>query len=91
MSEPPTPPRSRWYQFSLRTILVVIAILAWGLATRPYLIEYEGAYAGPSSLLPFGPIYKVEHRINPRLFWPVGVLLGFVGCKCMLKLVVRKA
>jgi hypothetical protein len=35
MPEAP-PTRRRWFQFSLGTMLILTAILAWGLATRPY-------------------------------------------------------
>jgi len=30
-------PSRRWYQFRLSTILVLVAILAWGMALRPWL------------------------------------------------------
>jgi hypothetical protein len=85
------PPRRRWFQFSLRTMLIVVAILAWGLATRPYRIAYEGDYAGPMSGPPWGPIYKVEYRLNPKLLWPVAALVGLVATKGALQLASRRA
>jgi hypothetical protein len=33
----PNPPRRRWFQFSLRTMLILTAIVAWAMACRPYI------------------------------------------------------
>lgn len=49
---PMTAPRHRWFRFSLRGLFAVVVVLAWGLATRPYLVpvvhmtptwSYDGA------------------------------------------------
>jgi len=44
-------PKRHWFQFSLRTLFVVVAILAWGLATRPYLVEvgFTGSFTQVSN------------------------------------------
>ncbi|HEY1601174.1 MAG TPA: hypothetical protein VGG64_16345 [Pirellulales bacterium] len=38
-----TPTYRRWFQFGIGEILVVVAILAWGLACRPYATSRRGA------------------------------------------------
>ena len=77
-------PRPR---FSLRTLLVVVTILASGFATRPYVIESQGPRAGIMSGHPWGPIYFVERRINPRLVWPATALGGFAAWKIVRRLI----
>ena len=32
-------PKRRWFRFRLSTVLVLTAIVAWGMATRPYVVS----------------------------------------------------
>jgi hypothetical protein len=38
-------PKRRWFQFRLSTVLILTAILAWAMATRPYCWREYTAYA----------------------------------------------
>jgi len=58
-------PRRRWYQLGLRTWFVFVAILAWGLALRPYFVEvvHYGAISQNGEV-----VDPSEPRQTPTLF-----------------------
>ncbi|MBX9789136.1 MAG: hypothetical protein K2Y37_09495 [Pirellulales bacterium] len=83
------PPR-RWLQFRLSTWFVLVAILAWAMATRPYLVAVQGASAGPMAGPPWEPIYVVEHRVNKQLRWPALTLSAFLAWKAAWAAIERR-
>jgi hypothetical protein len=50
MSEPT--PRRRWFQFSLSTALILTAIMAWAMATKPYAVAKTELLFTPRGELP---------------------------------------
>jgi hypothetical protein len=84
---PAAPTRRRWFQFRLSTALVLVAILAWAMATQPNLLDTR-------ELIFFGPVVKQpkevllpqvrqvsRHSLNPRLCFPAFALLAFISWK----------
>ncbi|MBX9789949.1 MAG: hypothetical protein K2Y37_13610 [Pirellulales bacterium] len=61
------PPR-RWLQFRLSTWFVLVAILGWAMASRPWLIEVQ-------HVPPFEPWYLP----NPFLALPALTLAAFLA------------
>ncbi len=64
MTEPvkPTPPRRRWFQFSLRTMFVLTAIAAWAINTQPYIVVHHQGWhvPGPNLNDPNWPLQEPE-------------------------------
>jgi hypothetical protein len=60
--------KRRWFQFGFATWFVLVAILAWGLAQRPYIVaveHYAGSYVSDGEETVFKP---PEHEQTPTLF-----------------------
>jgi hypothetical protein len=88
-------PKRRWFQFTLRTLFVVMAIVGWGLGTRPYLLterEWWGLPPGISdaeaiAMFNAGELnetnvfvaYVEHHKLNPQLLWPTLALCGLLA------------
>ena len=81
-------PRFRWFQFKLSTILILTAIAAWGMGTKPWLISHSipdprnqtVPLIGGSSVTYTWP--DEEQRIlNPALQWPTLALASFLTWK----------
>ena len=88
------PPKRRWLRFKLSTVLILTAIVAWGMACRPYIEQrhYNGddpdipwlmRYAiSRTPNLPPPQVYFVTSKFpNPDLLWPALTLAAFVGWK----------
>ena len=45
-------PRRRWFQFSLSTVLILTTIMAWAMATKPYIIAKTELLYTPRGELP---------------------------------------
>jgi hypothetical protein len=71
-------PQRRWFRFRLSTVLILTAIVAWGMACRPYLVEREFGY-----VLTVGNTIYTDggHELNTALKWPALVLIAFVAWK----------
>jgi hypothetical protein len=86
-----TPATKRRWSYSLRTLFVVVTLLAWGLATRPYLVYGpvdSERYLFPSLIVPmfesyWDPGYDVVDYapvgLNPALTWPALAMAGIIA------------
>lgn len=95
MDEKPNRTWRRWFQFRLSTWLVLVGIVAWAMATRPYVVINDGTesvwvhgfgrfIAQPGEThIQFGTrqIAVDRRHINPRLRWPALALTAFIGWK----------
>ena len=72
------PPR-RWFQFRLSTALVLVGILCWMLACRPYVVWVRGEPQIRKG--DYFPLVKVNSILNPALLWPGLALSAFLGWK----------
>jgi hypothetical protein len=95
-------PKRRWFRFRLSTVLILTAIAAGGMATRPYLLTSERfirqadtAMPGPSWFPVAGSmgvtLWTVEVRsLNPRLLWPALALFAFLAWKAACAVVASR-
>ncbi len=83
----PRPPR-RWFQYRLTTWFVLVAILAWAMLQRPFLVtswdqlstrKILGQGVGGGVLV--GAVVVEVHSLNPALLYPALALAAFVGWK----------
>ena len=85
--------KRRWFQFRLSTWLVLIAILAWAMTARPYLVYGlvdAATYSFPSWIAP-PPADHADYGYdwpdyapvgwNPALLYPALALAAFIGWK----------
>jgi hypothetical protein len=95
-------PKRRWFRFRLSTVLVLTAIVAWGMAQRPFVRWYgwdrSGDHHGwvertpPSGL----PAWRVEDELGyyqrsfPQLRWPALALAVFLAWKAAWAVVERR-
>ena len=61
------PPKRRWFRFKLSTALILTAIVAWGMATRPYWITHRTSWTVPIRYN-VGPEFKLtrDHKIKSK-------------------------
>lgn len=89
----PTPRPLRWFQFSIGTWLLVVAIIGWGLATRPYFVQSKSWSEVPKAVDPMESkenwlrvevwdskrMWLIESdSLNPALRWPAIALAALV-------------
>jgi hypothetical protein len=87
-------PKRRWLRFRLSTVLILTAILAWGMACRPYIVHRQ--YKGDAPDIPWVVRYAVSKTPNlppPEVYWltvtlpnadlrwPALTLAAFIGWK----------
>lgn len=86
----------RWFQWRLSTWFVLVAILAWALIHKPYVI--------PAAPLPPDPMFlakgvnsgatlsgrlNVDRKLNPALMEPCIALLAFIAWKVAWRVLER--
>jgi hypothetical protein len=90
-------PKRRWFRFRLSTVLIVTAIVAWGMACWPWLRPQGVAHSfpveipvsegwtdigpGPNIAGPTRTWFREQSPINPSLIGPALALLSLVGWK----------
>lgn len=90
-SDPPTPPRRSWFQFSLATmfqVVLLVAIISWALSMRPYVEKQLVWTGGMFDEIPARFITRrafivgnlrhtevYEDRLNPGLKWPCTLII----------------
>lgn len=87
--EDPTPPRRCWFRFRLSTWFVLVAILAWALATPVWLLETKGgivipgffAYTDRTPDSRSGVLVEATYGLNPNLKFPPLALCAFIAWK----------
>ena len=89
-------PNRRWFKFRLSTVLVLLAILCWILATRPFFIvtdiDYDSGVFVPElgrTTSGFTSVYEVS--FNPRLVWAAVALAAFLAWKGARAVATRHA
>lgn len=86
-------PHRRWYQFRLTTWFMLVAILAWALTLRPWIVTKQTPirYGLPADEEVFRQ-WERESRpyINPSLLYPALAFTSFVGWKCFWLIVERR-
>ncbi|MGE0536604.1 MAG: hypothetical protein AB7O68_16660 [Pirellulales bacterium] len=79
-----------WLRFRLSTVLILTAIVAWGMATRPYLVLGPGAHIiwnPPDTMAERESIWHrwgtpyANRKLNPALRWPALALAAFLAWK----------
>jgi len=98
-------PKRRWFRFRLSTVLILTAIAAWAMASRPWMVEYEEwAYGSMSDPPPPGfenaigtsrgpggvRWFQIVERPNPNLLWPALTLAAFLAWKALWAVVERR-
>jgi hypothetical protein len=75
-------PNRRWMQVRLSTWFILVAILGWGLATRPYYITrvemVESVSVGMGRTWERITFPYAHEELNPALAWPVLALVAFI-------------
>jgi hypothetical protein len=101
MDEPPT---RRWFRFRLSTVLILTAIVAWGMACRPYIeTGTTGAWLNSGDPLPPGArsdgivvrrdrvhVLVDRQSLNPALQWPLTTLVAFLAWKAAWAVAERR-
>ncbi|MGD9645047.1 MAG: hypothetical protein AB7U73_05000 [Pirellulales bacterium] len=78
-------PKRRWFRFKLSSVLILTAILAWAMATRPYWFWIQ---MPPD---PNGPVGKHDAiRFNSDFAWPALALLAFLVWKAAWAVAARR-
>ncbi|MGE0536588.1 MAG: hypothetical protein AB7O68_16580 [Pirellulales bacterium] len=54
-------PKRRWFRFRLSTIMILTAIVAWGMATRPYFLTRDELIVAPNAP------HEVPSHFNAKL------------------------
>lgn len=96
-------PKRRWFRFRLSTVLILTAILAWAMATRPFFVlvaTENGRYVvfdphSSATLKEGRSLYPdttpmVYDWINPRLKWPALAFAAFLAWKAAWAVVERR-
>jgi hypothetical protein len=79
-------PSHRWFQFRLSTVLILTAIVAWGMALPAYVPR-------PQKMSDIWPIPKgrpIELQLNRDLVWPAVALAAFLLSKVAWAVVERR-
>jgi hypothetical protein len=92
-------PKRPWFQFRLSTWFVLVAILGWAMATRPY-VEYQSVASGGVELPPREESWSLavetwNHEFSvesgPKsVAWPALALAGFLARKASWAVVERR-
>ncbi|MBX7074814.1 MAG: hypothetical protein K1X71_16860 [Pirellulales bacterium] len=89
MVDLPKQPRRRWPQLRLSTWLILIAILAWSMAVRPFFLR--SALTAPGAQpIPLDKSLVVVTELNPRLHGPVLAMAAFLGWQLAWLLIERR-
>jgi hypothetical protein len=97
-------PKRRWFRFRLSTVLILTAIVAWGMACRPYVVHYVEVSETRPQDIPPGSLRAIPmmvnlrrtlwtvHRenLNPGLKWPALALAAFFTWKAGWAVVERR-
>ncbi|MBX9788474.1 MAG: hypothetical protein K2Y37_06125 [Pirellulales bacterium] len=92
-------PKRRWFRFRLSTVLILTAILAWGMATRPHIVPGPGAHiiwTPPETKAERDSIWTrwgtpyANRKLNPALRWPAIALAVFLSWKAAWAVVERR-
>lgn len=78
------PSKRRWLRFRLSTVLILTAILAWGMATRPWYVDISRFSRVPSQTTPthaFGVYVDGQRGPKPKLLRPATALFAFLTWK----------
>jgi hypothetical protein len=92
--------RRRWFRFRLSTVLILTAISAWGMATRPYVSFYD-TYESEMDFVgdfTFCKAHKwnaevwtvTRYRLNSRLALPALALAAFLAWKAAWAMIERR-
>jgi len=74
----PTPTRRRWYQFSISTWFVLVAILAWAIKCDPWVVTL---FDEP----------RLGYWDLTRILYPALALVAFVGWKVTRLIIERRS
>ncbi|MBX9789622.1 MAG: hypothetical protein K2Y37_11965 [Pirellulales bacterium] len=108
MNEQPTRRQAtaRWFRFRLSTVLILTAIAAWAMATRPFVMLVEPN--APKSVyrwitIPWGTIFvevqrspgvvdcmRFEKVLNPQLVLVAVIFAAFLAWKAAWAVVERR-
>ena len=96
MTDTPTPPRRRWFRFSLRTILIMTAIAALAMSVWPWILHrpkwgttYYIDSKGVEQELKFGKVPELWY-VNSNLIFPAIALTAFVTWKLWFRFANRR-
>lgn len=82
-------PRRRWPQLRLSTWLILIAILAWAMAVRPFFLR--SALTAPGAQpIPLDKSLVVVTDLNPRLHGPALAMATFLAWQLAWLLIERR-
>ena len=84
-------PKRRLFSFTLRTLFVVVTVLAWGLACQPYVVTKFGPPDESVILAGMVASTVVPYRCpNPKLAWPAMTFVAFIGWKTFWRIRQRR-
>lgn len=74
--------KRRWFRFRLSTVLILISIVAWGMATGPWMYTEEiHAHGSPSGMMQDSDYIMHIDKFNPYAMFPVAALAFFLALK----------
>jgi hypothetical protein len=95
--------KRRWFQMRLSTWLILVAIIAWAIAVRPWLAPRTFNSDGDmvvwsetiTLLAPGGTVFTfvvpfAGWQLNPQVVWPLAALLIFLAWKFAWRLRERR-
>lgn len=75
-------PTRRWFRFRLSTVLILTAIVAWGMAAGPWMYTEEiHAHGSPSGMIQDSDYIMLIDKFNPDAMFPVAALAFFLTLK----------
>jgi len=90
-------PKKRWLRFRLSTVLILTAIVAWGMAVGPWTTLYSRVMWGPDmqshpgTIIVDGEVRVVKgYEFNPAFGLAALALLAFLAWKVASPVVERR-